>query len=73
MIKIMSYTSKRLPWLEMQADSNRQSLIYQSQTQSKKIFYFTTLREESSKTNVILQYKLLASILSAVCSVIQQS
>ncbi len=33
------------------------------------------LREESSqtKTNVILQYKLLASILSAVCSVIQQS
>ncbi len=32
-----------------------------------------TLREESSQTNVILQYKLLASILSAVCSVIQQS
>ncbi len=31
-----------------------------------------TLREESSQTNVILQYKLLASILSAVCSVIQQ-
>ncbi len=31
------------------------------------------LREESSQTNVILQYKLLASILSAVCSVIQQS
>ncbi len=29
-----------------------------------------TLREESSQTNVILQYKLLASILSAVCSVI---
>ncbi len=26
------------------------------------------LREESSQTNVILQYKLLASSLSAVCS-----
>ncbi len=33
----------------------------------------STLREGSSQTNVILQYKLLASILSAVCSVIQQS
>ncbi len=33
---------------------------------------FSTLREEFSQTNVILQYKLLASILSAVCSVIQQ-
>ncbi len=33
----------------------------------------TTLREESSQTNVIVQYKLLAAILSAVCSVIQQS
>ncbi len=32
-----------------------------------------TLREESSQTNVILQYKLLAAVLSAVCSVIQQS
>ncbi len=31
------------------------------------------LREESSQTNVILQYKLLALIGSAVCSVIQQS
>ncbi len=31
----------------------------------------TTLREESSQTNVILQYKLLAAILSAVCIVIQ--
>ncbi len=31
-----------------------------------------TLREESCQTNVILQYKLLASIWSAVCSVIQQ-
>ncbi len=30
------------------------------------------LREESSMTNVSLQYKLLAAILSAVCSVIQQ-
>ncbi len=34
---------------------------------------FPTLREESSQTNVILQYKLLAEILTAVCSVIQQS
>ncbi len=32
-----------------------------------------TLREESSHTNVILKYKLLAANLSAVCSVIQQS
>ncbi len=32
-----------------------------------------TLREESSQTHVILQYKLQASILSAVCCVIQQS
>ncbi len=31
------------------------------------------LTEESSQTNVILQYKLLSSIKSAVCSVIQQS
>ncbi len=31
------------------------------------------LREESSLTNVILWYKLLASILSAVCNVIQPS
>ncbi len=31
------------------------------------------LREESSQTNVILQYKLLVAIVSAVCSVIQQS
>ncbi len=35
--------------------------------------YLYTLREESSQTNVISQYKLLAAILSAVCSVIQQS
>ncbi len=33
----------------------------------------TALKEESSQTNIILTYKLLASILSAVCSVIQQS
>ncbi len=32
-----------------------------------------TLREESSQTNFILQYKLLAAISSAVCSVIQQT
>ncbi len=31
------------------------------------------LREESIQTNVILKYKLLAAILCAVCSVIQQS
>ncbi len=35
--------------------------------------YMTTIREESSQTNVIIQYKLLASLMSAVCSVIQQS
>ncbi len=39
---------------------------------AKPLMYKSTLREESSQTNVILQYKLLASILSAVCSVIQQ-
>ncbi len=33
----------------------------------------SVLREESSQTNVILHYILLAAILSAVCSVIQQS
>ncbi len=33
----------------------------------------STLREESSQTNVILQYNVMASILSAVCHVIQQS
>ncbi len=33
----------------------------------------STLTEDSSQTNVILQCKLLAAILSAVCSVIQQS
>ncbi len=38
-----------------------------------KLVNNSALREESSLTNVILQYKLLASILSAVCSVIQQS
>ncbi len=32
-----------------------------------------TLTEESSQTNVILQYKILASILTAICSVIQHS
>ncbi len=37
------------------------------------LYYESTFREESSQTNVILQYKLLAAILSAVCSVIQQS
>ncbi len=36
-------------------------------------YFLVALREESSQTNVILHYKLLASILSAVCSVIQQS
>ncbi len=33
----------------------------------------SALRDEFSQTNIILQYKLLAAILSAVCSVIQQS
>ncbi len=33
----------------------------------------SALSEESSQANVILQYKLLTSILRAVCSVIQQS
>ncbi len=34
------------------------------------LYYICTLREESIQTNVILQYKLLTAILSAVCSVI---
>ncbi len=33
----------------------------------------SALREEYSQSNVILQYKLLASNVNAVCSVIQQS
>ncbi len=33
----------------------------------------STLREESSQSNVILHYKVLAALLSAVCIVIQQS
>ncbi len=44
-------------------------MITRAMNQKKDI---NTLREESSQTNVILQYKLLAAILSAVCSVIQQ-
>ncbi len=36
-------------------------------------YHVPALREESSQTNVILEYKLLAAILSTVCSVIQQS
>ncbi len=38
-----------------------------------KITWVIALREEASQTNVILRYILLAAILSAVCSVIQQS
>ncbi len=41
--------------------------------ETNNILCTTTFREESSQTNVILQYKLLAAILNAVCSVIQQS
>ncbi len=40
----------------------------------KSIYLYSlkyALREEFSQTNGILQYKLLAAILSAVCSVIQ--
>ncbi len=44
-----------------------------SHTSPIDLHHYRTLREESSQTNVILQYKLLASILSAICSVIQQS
>ncbi len=39
----------------------------------KTTMCYPTLREESSQTNVSLQYNLLPSILGAVCSVIQQS
>ncbi len=39
---------------------------------NKWMFDQSALREESSQTNVILQYNLLAAIFSAVCSVIQQ-
>ncbi len=48
----------------------QQALLY---TQPTHDGCCTTLREESNQTNVILQYKLLAAILRAVCSVIQQS
>ncbi len=51
------------------------SLVFDSQanTFSNLVYILSALREESSQTNVILQYKLLAAILSTVCSVIQQS
>ncbi len=39
----------------------------------KFVCHLSTLREESIQNNVILQYKLLTAILSAVCCVIQQS
>ncbi len=38
-----------------------------------EIFFSGWVHSVSNQTNAILQYKLLASILSAVCSVIQQS
>ncbi len=47
-------------------------IIYDECTH-KESHAMPTLREESSQTNVILQYKLLAVILNAVCTVIQQS
>ncbi len=59
---------------------NKQSLLYYNEKAfvTKSVWIVVkqihcTLREESSQANVILQYKLLASILSAMCSVIQQS
>ncbi len=52
-------------------DSNPQKYTLSWDSNPQK--YTLTLREESRQTSVILQYKLLASILSAVCSVIQQS
>ncbi len=47
--------------------------IYGNAIVWKNCYSYTkaTLREESCQTNVILQYKLLAAILIAVCSVIQ--
>ncbi len=47
--------------------------VHSEKSPARPMLFYSTLREESSQTNVILQYKLLASILSAVCSVIQQS
>ncbi len=47
--------------------------IYNIRGWKKVNLHYVTLREESSLTNVILQYKLLTSTLSAVYSVIQQS
>ncbi len=53
-------------YLEENQDSNYVRILCTSNS-------LGALREESSQTNVILQYKLLAAKLSAVCSVIQQS
>ncbi len=50
-----------------------EELVTTKETPETQVSTQATLREESSQTNVILQYKLLASILSAVCTVIQQS
>ncbi len=55
-----------LKWYVMSIENNMKRLTHMCDLQA-------TLREESSQTNVILQYKLLAAILTAVCSVIQQS
>ncbi len=59
------------------AEHDKYHYVYFIVDQINKKYTFTwkitTLREESSQTNVILQYKLLASILSAICTVIQQS
>ncbi len=53
--------------------SQWERLSGQHDYQSRGLFCIYTLREESTHTNVILQYKLLAAILNVVCSVIQQS
>ncbi len=44
--------------------------LFDHQSEPILLYGCPTLREESSRTNVILQFKLLAAILSAVCGVI---
>ncbi len=52
---------------------NHKSLI-KERIIAQQLLCITTYTQRSvHETNVILQYKLLAAILSAVCSVIQQS
>ncbi len=67
--------STNIPSVPLQVWSRNGVILYTGYYSLVKYIFFLSpaLREESSQTNVILQYKLLAAILSAICCVIQQS